>query len=132
MAKVRKAPLHEAADEDVERFMETADPSVLGCRSDAHRFPKPDEIGWVFRVSGGYHIREFACKDCAKVRRTQWWDIMTNRTGVVTRMDYIKTTLTYDKEYLLPPGTGRSRKGQWREAAGRAAVVGKVIRTEAD
>jgi len=135
MAKTRSTAAtrrRQATDEDLERFAEQADSDVLGCRSEAHNFPKPSEIGWNFKVSGSFHIRTFTCKDCGRATRTQRWDIITNRTGVVTRMDYVDTKMSYGDGYLLPAGSGRSRKTQWREVVARTAVVGKKIQIEVE
>lgn len=107
-----------------EKYLDTAPESYLNCREGNHSYPRVKITDKVFdRDSQGFDIFNVDCDCCGAAYRHEVW-LIVERKGVVIRCELIDVETRYhpEKEYLLPPGSG---KGGTR---GRAVVQARTTR----
>lgn len=118
----------------IDDYLDKAPTSYVICREGAHYFAPADPRTMRFRQrADGYDVWTTDCENCGAVYREEVWLIM-ERDGMVTRMDFISRTTRYynlgegQTPYLLPPGSGRIPKREFRQSRVSRAFVGKPVK----
>ena len=142
---------HWASPDQTDRYVrdqangDQADEDVLICRErNRHRYPplRRNHMRFVGPPTPeGFMIRWVQCLDCARVPRTEEWDIRSKRGGAVNYAELVRFTPDYGwaarhglRPYLLKSGHGRIRTKDVRNTLGLIAVEGlniKDLRKEA-
>lgn len=120
-----------ATDDEVDAYVRRVAAGVLRCRARSrHLFDPVDEDGMRFvRVTReGLLVRVVPCESCEKVNRVELWDVR-HKGDKVTRAELVTASLGYkDPSYLSPPGTGRMRPQQIRNAIASMQLGGTSYR----
>lgn len=109
-------------DERFDRYLDAADDDIVACKAGNHSLPKlksgdlPPGTS-VHRVAGGLFDVTVYCRDCG-VPAT----LRTGRGGIFDPAERWEFDYAAKPGYLAPKGTGRGRKGQYREELGRRAA----------
>lgn len=136
LAVVQSPPPADVAAEDaaIDSYLDKAPPTFVICRVGNHYIPPADPRTMLFRRrADGYDVWTADCENCGAVFREEVW-MIHERDGVVTKMEFVSSRTGYyalGKDavpYLLPPGSGRISKRQFRQARVGRAFIGRPIR----
>lgn len=136
-----------ATDADVARRAATEPDGVVACRERGrHEFPATRRsvagaLPFTDITEEGFYVRRIPCPCCRHVNsdgtpgpprvvREEIWDVK-HRKGVILAngAQLVSAKPIYvDADYLAPPGAGRTKPRQWRQAALSPFLTGQSVK----